>query len=127
MDRYIEIYQTLDIAELEIIKSTLNHHEIEFTVYDENTLYSSNVYAMGLSGARIMVDKNMHTEAMGILIDLIPEKFRNQSGKTKAQWILDLERKKNSISVLKNVPLPFILIGLVVILVAIISIFLLNS
>lgn len=127
MSRFIEIYQTLDVAELQIIKSALQHNNIDFTIYDENTLYSSNVYGMGLSGARIMIDKNKHAEAIELLINLIPEKFQHLDLelKDKSSWLDNIEQWKSRIPFLRNWSVAFIVIAFVTILVALISIFLL--
>lgn len=124
--KYKEIYQTLDITELELLKASLNHHGIDYRVFDEHTLYTAGTYAMGFSGARIQVPIKEEAEALEILMSLFPEiamgYYRDDR---QAEWLDRAMSRKNRIPVLKHMPLFLVMLLPILLGVFIIALFLL--
>lgn len=52
---YVRLYEVLNVAELSLIKLSLNKEGVDFRVQHENTLQLSSAYAMGNSGAILEV------------------------------------------------------------------------
>lgn len=124
--RYKEIYRTLDITELELLKATLNHHGIDFRVFDEQTLYSAGTYAMGFTGARIEVPVKEETVALEILMSLFPELGMGYlKDERQAEWLQNAIARKNNVPVLRHLPLFIVLILPILLIVFVIAIFLL--
>ncbi|MEM0994027.1 MAG: hypothetical protein AAGI49_13395 [Bacteroidota bacterium] len=65
--QYIEIYESFNIAELQLIKHALKNEGIDFKVQNETLLQLGNVEAMGYRGAGIKVDVLHATRARQIL------------------------------------------------------------
>lgn len=64
---YIDIYESFNVAELQLIKHALSNEDIEFKVFNEILLQAGNAEAMGYSGARIQVHIMQVAEANRIL------------------------------------------------------------
>jgi uncharacterized membrane protein YdbT with pleckstrin-like domain len=126
--KYKEIYRTLDITELELLKASLKHRGIDYRVFDEQTLYSAGTYAMGFSGARIQVPVKNETEAIEILMSLFPEiAMGYHRDERQAEWLERAMVRKNSIPILRHLPLfvvmilPFLFIVLLIALILLIA------
>ncbi|HKK89095.1 MAG TPA: DUF2007 domain-containing protein [Saprospiraceae bacterium] len=124
--KFKEIYSTLDIAELELLKASLHHHGIKYRVFDEQTLYSAGTYAMGFSGARIQVPVKDETEALEILMSLFPEiAMGYHKDERQAEWLERAMARKNSLVFLKRIPLFIVMILPILLVILIIALFLL--
>jgi len=67
---YIDIYESFNVAELQLIKHALASGDIEFKVFNEILLQAGNAEAMGYSGARIQVHILQVADANRILREL---------------------------------------------------------
>ncbi|MEM9887255.1 MAG: hypothetical protein AAF849_15285 [Bacteroidota bacterium] len=68
--QYIEIYESFNIAELQLIKHALEKEQIDFKVQNETLLQLGNVEAMGFRGAGVKVEVLDAGKAKQVLIDL---------------------------------------------------------
>lgn len=124
--KFKEIYSTLDIAELELLKASLHHHGINYRVFDEQTLYSAGTYAMGFSGARIQVPVKDETEALEILMSLFPEiAMGYHTDQRQAEWFERAMARKNRTPLLKHIPLFIVMILPILVVILFIAVFLL--
>ena len=125
--KYVEIYQTMDLALLGLIKSSLIHRGIRYEIFDEQTLQSASIAAFGFSGARIMIHPADQANAMEVLMNVIPDTFKPGDENIEDSFVYQLEQKLSGFPILNKLPGVVIIIGSVVIIVAIISFFLLNT
>lgn len=68
MNDYIDIHESFNIAELQLIKNALSHHDIDYHILNETLLQLGNMEAMGYSGARVQVN-SLQATAAKILLD----------------------------------------------------------
>lgn len=81
---YIDIYESFNVAELQLIKHALASEDIEFKVFNETLLQAANAEAMGYSGARIQVHIMQVAEANRILRE---HGFKSASGQEEEQFL----------------------------------------
>ncbi|MEM6700689.1 MAG: DUF2007 domain-containing protein [Bacteroidota bacterium] len=81
---YIDIYESFNVAELQLIKHALKSENIEFKVFNETLLQAANAEAMGYSGARIQVHVMQVAEANRILRE---HGFKGTSSEGEEQFV----------------------------------------
>ncbi|MEM8526967.1 MAG: DUF2007 domain-containing protein [Bacteroidota bacterium] len=121
---YIDIYESFNVAELQLIKHALENENIEFKVFNEILLQTGNAEAMGYSGARIQVHIMQVADANQILREL---GFKNTSSQEDDQFgfMLQFTELTDRIPLLNRLYPPFrLVIGLMVLTLLIFAILL---
>jgi hypothetical protein len=125
MSSFIEVFETNQISELQLIKTSLNHLNIRYEVFGEQILYSGSAYAMGFSGARILVHPEDHADALAVVMNIRPiseyDIYEDHSG----SWISEVNTWKDKFVLLKPLPVFMILLLPILLLIALFSLFLL--
>jgi hypothetical protein len=65
----VELYETNNIATLQLVKSLLKINDIDHEIMNENTLQIGSLEAMGIQGAIVKVDANSYERAKELMIE----------------------------------------------------------
>ena len=112
---YIDIYESFNVAELQLIKHALTNENIEFKVFNETLLQAGNAEAMGYSGARIQVHIMQVAEANRILRE---HGFKSASSQEDEQFgfMRQFTELTNRVPLLNRLYPPFRLIVVLMVL-----------
>ncbi|MEL6944257.1 MAG: hypothetical protein AAFO82_16470 [Bacteroidota bacterium] len=116
---YIDIYESFNVAELQLIKHALANEEVEFKVLNEILLQAGNAEAMGYNGARVQVHIMQVAEANRILREL---GFKEASSQEEDQFLFmrQFTELTDRIPLLNRLYPPFrLIIGLLVLILLI--------
>ncbi len=93
--KYIRLYETTDLAELEMIKSTLRREEIDYKVLFEHTLLAGSLAAMGNHGAIFEVRDVDQARALELLrsLDVIVDMSALEEPSDFVRWVDDTTKK----------------------------------
>ena len=112
---YIEIHESFNIAELQLIKHALEHDNIDFKIWNETLLQTGNVEAMGYSGARVKVNPLQVGSAKEILAKIV---FDSSSEEGTEEFLImqKFAAFTDRIPVLNWVVAPFRIVAIALIL-----------